>query len=127
MYDYDETIHIWVNTAPPDGEKKKKAKPKKKKYKHRVHSVAATLPEEFRIIRHFPSDLLEGMLPLNSRPGNLREGDRYTKQRAEEMKINEDGFLWPEEEKLVHDVICNHEFVFAWDENNISGKIISNW
>jgi hypothetical protein len=74
MYDYDKTIHVWVNTVALDGEKKKKAKLKKKKYKpvaDRVHSVVATLPEEFRIIRHFPSDLLEGMPPLNPRPSNL--------------------------------------------------------
>jgi hypothetical protein len=74
MYNYNETIHAWVNTMAPDDEKKKKAKPKKKKYKpvaDRVHSGVATLPEEFRIVWHFLSDLLEGMLPLNPRPGNL--------------------------------------------------------
>jgi hypothetical protein len=32
------------------------------------------------------------------------------------MEINNDRFLLPEEEKLVHEVILNHEMVFAWDE-----------
>ncbi|KAJ7441710.1 hypothetical protein FB451DRAFT_958204, partial [Mycena latifolia] len=72
----------------------------KKKYKpvaDRVHSVAATLPEEFRIVRHLPSDPLEGMPVLNPNPAAFVPGERYTAKRSVEMKINEDGFLWPEE------------------------------
>jgi hypothetical protein len=52
MYDYDETIHVWVKTTTEGSTEKKKKKPKKK-YKpvaDRVHSVPATLPEEFRIV-----------------------------------------------------------------------------
>lgn len=122
VYDYDENIHVWINLAEGEltGEPKEKPKkPKKKKYKpvaDRVHSVSATLPEEFRIVRHFPSDPLENMPPLNPHPGEFREGERYTKERADEMQINPDGFLWKEEEKLVHEVIRNHEMAFAWDE-----------
>jgi hypothetical protein len=32
------------------------------------------------------------------------------------MEINKDGFLLPEEERLVHEVILNHKMVFAWDK-----------
>jgi hypothetical protein len=78
--------------------------------------VPATLPEEFRIVCHFLSDPLEDMPKLNPNPGELRAGERYTLDRAREMEINKDGFLLPEEEKLVHEVILNHEMVFAWDE-----------
>jgi hypothetical protein len=66
MYDYDETIHVWVK-ATAEGSTEKKPKKPKKKYKpvaDRVHSVPATLPEEFRIVRHFPSDPLEDMPQL---------------------------------------------------------------
>jgi hypothetical protein len=78
--------------------------------------VPATLPEEFQIVCHFLSDPLEDMPKLNPNPGELRVGERYTLNRAREMEINKDGFLFPEEEKLVHEVILNHEMVFAWDE-----------
>jgi hypothetical protein len=78
--------------------------------------VPATLPEEFRIVHHFPPDPLEDMPKLNPNPGELRAGERYTLDRAREMEINKDGFLLPAEEKLVHEVILNHEMAFAWDE-----------
>jgi hypothetical protein len=32
------------------------------------------------------------------------------------MPVNKDGFLWPEEEKLVHHLIKIHERAFAWTE-----------
>jgi hypothetical protein len=32
------------------------------------------------------------------------------------MPVNKDGFLWPEEEKLVHYLIKVHEPAFAWNE-----------
>ncbi|KAJ6522749.1 hypothetical protein B0H19DRAFT_874011, partial [Mycena capillaripes] len=65
----------------------------------RVHSVSATLPEEFRIVQHFLSDPQEGMSPLNPHPGEFLEGEGYTRQRAGEMMVNLDGFVWSEEEK----------------------------
>lgn len=121
VYTYDEKAHAFINeVTEEEKEKPKKKKKPKKKYKpmaDRVHSVSATLPEEFRVIRHFPSDPLEDMPVLNPRPGPFREGERYTKQRAEEMNVNPDGFLWDDEERLVHEVIRNHEMAFAWDES----------
>ena len=35
----------------------------------------------------------------------------------EAMPVNKDGFLWPEEVKLVHYLIREHEYAFAWNEN----------
>ncbi|KAJ7175554.1 hypothetical protein C8R46DRAFT_1214030 [Mycena filopes] len=113
VYGYDEKIHVWVQTEAME---KRKEKPKKKKYKHmakRVHSVAATLLEEFRIVCHFPSDPLENMPPLNPNPPSLVNGERYAIERSKEMNVHPDGFLWEEEENLVHNVIRNHEMVFA--------------
>jgi hypothetical protein len=42
------------------------------------------------------------------------------------MKVNEDGFLWPEEEKLVHYVIKVQEEGFAWDETE-KGKFSTDY
>ena len=33
------------------------------------------------------------------------------------MPVNKDGFLWPEEEKLVHYLIKVHDKAFAWTED----------
>ena len=38
------------------------------------------------------------------------------------MPVNKDGFLWPEEEKLVHYLIKKHEDAFAWTEEE-KGKL----
>jgi hypothetical protein len=35
-------------------------------------------------------------------------------ERKEAMAVNKDGFLWPEEEKLVHHLIKTHKMAFAW-------------
>jgi hypothetical protein len=76
--DYDKVARVFVD-ATISGETKKKPKKKAgKKYKpivNRVHSVATTLPEEFRIIRRFPSDPLEDMPQLNPRPPTLIDGE----------------------------------------------------
>lgn len=72
VYEYDETIHAFtIKEAPEEAGKEKPEKKKKKKYKpaaKKVHSVSASLPEEFRVVRKFPSDPLENMAPLNPHP-----------------------------------------------------------
>ena len=75
-----------------------------------------TLPEEFRVVRKYPSDPLEFMPVLNPRPPDFTPGKRLTEERLKGMNLNPDGFLWEQEEKLFTDVLKNHEMVFAWDD-----------
>ena len=42
------------------------------------------------------------------------------------MPVNKDGFLWPEEEKLVHYLIKVHESAFAWNKNE-KGKFSNEY
>lgn len=42
------------------------------------------------------------------------------------MPVNKDGFLWPEEEKLVHHLIKVHENAFAWTEDE-KGKFSEDY
>src|SRR5271156_1595156 len=42
------------------------------------------------------------------------------------MPINKDGFLWPDEEKLIHYLIKAHEKAFAWDETE-KGKFSNEY
>lgn len=112
MYNYSETAHTFelkddglavaLATAPL-----KKPKKKPKKYTpvtQKVHSVAVTMPDEFRIIHQFPSDPLEDLIPLNPNPPVFMPGKRIIFEQLELMNLNPDGFLWPEEEKLAADV-----------------------
>ena len=43
-------------------------------------------------------------------------GVRFTQERREELDLNPDGFLWPEEVKLATHVVHQQERVFAWTE-----------
>lgn len=44
-------------------------------------------------------------------------GTRYMAKQQEAMNVNPDGFLLPEEEKLVHHIIREQELGFAWKES----------
>jgi len=88
-----------------------------KKVANKTRPIATTLPEEFRIVRRIPSDPLANLPILTTHPPDFEPGERYTKERKEAMPVNKDGFLWPEEEKLVHYLIKVHESAFAWNEN----------
>lgn len=121
-YEYNEIIHAFTvkTTAGEAAVEEKPEKKKKKKYKpaaKKVHSVAASLPEEFRVVRKCPSDPLANMPPLNPNPPPFTPGKRLTQERLDAMNLNPDGFLWPEEERLVTDVLKNHEMAFAWDDS----------
>jgi hypothetical protein len=87
-----------------------------KKVANRTKPVATTLPEEFRIVRRIPEDPLALLPELPTSPPKFTPGERYTQERKEAMAVNKDGFLWPEEEELVHHLIKIHEQAFAWTE-----------
>ena len=87
-----------------------------KKVANRIKPVATTLPEEFRIIRRIPNDPLAELPILPHKPPNFIPGKRFTQEQKIAMEVNKDGFLWPEEEKLVHHLIKVHEYAFAWTE-----------
>ena len=79
--------------------------------------IATSLPEEFRIVRKIPGDPLAEMPELPTNPPEFTPGKRYTQERMEKMQVNDDQFLWPEEEKLVHWLIKAQEQGFAWTED----------
>ena len=88
-----------------------------KKVANKTRPIATTLPEEFRIVRRIPSDPLVNLPILPTHPPEFEPGERYTRERMEAMPVNKDGFLWPEEVKLVHYLIREHKYAFAWNEN----------
>ncbi|KAJ4463397.1 hypothetical protein C8R41DRAFT_784063, partial [Lentinula lateritia] len=73
----------------------------KKRYKpveRRTQPVPATLPEKFRVVRHFPSDPLEHLPTLNPDPPPFVPTGRYTQERKEFIdSVHDPEFLWPQE------------------------------
>lgn len=97
-----------------------------KKVANRIKPVSTTLPENFRIVRRIPSDPLETLPTLPTRPPNFTPGLRYTLECKTAMNVNPNGFLWPDEEKLVHHLIKTQEMGLAWTEEE-KGKFSSEY
>jgi Integrase zinc binding domain/RNase H-like domain found in reverse transcriptase len=89
---------------------------KYKKVANRTYPVKGTLPEEFRIVRRSHPSPLEDMPVLPFHPPEFTPGQIYTQERKDAHMANPGGFLWPEEEKLVHHLIKVQEKAFAWEE-----------
>ena len=88
-----------------------------KKVANKVRPVPATLPEQFRIVRHTHPDPLEGLPVLPFQPPPFVPGQRFTEDRRADLALNEDGFLTEDEVRLIEWLIVRHEQAFAWDES----------
>ncbi|KLO04966.1 hypothetical protein SCHPADRAFT_807662, partial [Schizopora paradoxa] len=84
----------------------------------KVKPVPGILPEEVRVRRQFPEDPLASLPPLPVRPPVFVSSERLTSERLAEMRINEDGFLWPEEEKLFAHIFRMNEMALAFVEEH---------
>ena len=77
-----------------------------KKYKPvalKVKPILGTLPERFRMTREIVGDPLQGMPKLPEHPPEFEPRGRYTLERKEKLDMaHEEGFLWPEERRLMH-------------------------
>jgi len=87
-----------------------------KKVANKVQPVAATLPEDFRNIRCIPEDPLLTLLVLPTHPPDFTPGERLTQERLDVLSLNANGFLQPEEEKLLTYVLKMNEMGLAWME-----------
>lgn len=88
-----------------------------KKVANQTKPVSTTLPEEYRIVRRAHPNPLDTLPKLPIRPPTFVPGNRYTQERHDELVVDADAFLWPEELKLVHQLILLHEDGFTWEES----------
>ncbi len=92
-----------------------------KKYKPvalKTKPVLATLPDKFRIIRNIRGDPLADIPTLSPTPPPFIPTERYTQERKEYIdSIHNDGFLWPEEMKLMHHFMTVQEKAFTWEDS----------
>jgi Integrase zinc binding domain/RNase H-like domain found in reverse transcriptase len=97
----------------------KPKKPTKKKYKPvalKVRPVIGELPEKFRIIRNIIGDPLDSLPILSPHPIPFKPSGRYTTERRDIFDKNNEGFLLPEERKLLHHFMMIHQAAFAWND-----------
>jgi hypothetical protein len=74
------------------------------------------LPEEFCIVCNIIGDPLENMPVLLMHPPDFVPGLHYMQEWYKKLQLNPDGFLWPEEEKLVHHLVKEQEECLLWIE-----------
>jgi hypothetical protein len=66
----------------------------------RVKPVPATFPQDASVTRRIPEDPLLSLPELSKTPPEFVPTERLTMERLKSMKLNEDKFMLPEEEKL---------------------------
>ncbi|KAF8577136.1 hypothetical protein K439DRAFT_1300631, partial [Ramaria rubella] len=90
---------------------------KYKSVERKVRPVPTMLPEELHVKHKFPEDPLLSLIQLTTQPGPIQDfGERLTRERWEELKIGEGGFLTENEVKLAFRVLKNNKDGLAWTE-----------
>ena len=87
-----------------------------KKVTNKVKPVPTTMPSAARIHRRFPEDPLDTLPELTPWPPEFLPGVRLTQEQMDQLGVMTNEFLWPEEHKLVAQVLRNNELGLAWDE-----------
>jgi hypothetical protein len=64
---------------------------------NRIRPVETETPPEFRIIHNITGDPLANLPTLPTDSPEFTPGARYTEERARKLRINQSGFMWPEE------------------------------
>lgn len=80
--------------------------------------VIQELPAEFRIKREIIGDPLKDMPKLLPNPPDFEPTGRYTEERKKKIDdVHAEGFLLPEERKLMHHFMMLQNLGFAWDDS----------
>src|ERR1700678_3942322 len=82
-----------------------------------VKPLATTMPHAARIHRRFLENPLDSLPLLSSTPPEFLPGLRLSQERMDKLGVLTNKFLWPEEQKLVAQVLRNNEMGLAWDES----------
>ena len=71
-----------------------------KRVDKKVKPVPASLPEECYVRKCIPEDPMKTLPRLPNHPPEFQPTIKLTQQRMRELNVNNNEFLWPEEEKL---------------------------
>jgi len=97
-----------------------------KKTANQIKPVVTILPKDFWIIQCISTDPLKTLPEISFNLPNFSPGECYTFKCKSAMNVNQEQFLWPEEEKLVHHLIKLQEFTFVWTEDK-KEKFLSDY
>jgi hypothetical protein len=83
----------------------------------KVRPIRITLSEEFRIICDIKGDPLAEIPTLNPNLPDFVSTGWYTQEQKDHMdRVHNQGFLWPEEMKVVHHLLMLQNEAFAWTD-----------
>ena len=92
-----------------------------RKYKpvtKKVRAVLADLPDKYRITRNIDGDPLAEMPTLTTHLPEFEPKGRYTAERRDIIdNVHPEGFLLPDERKLMHHFMSEQNEGFAWDDS----------
>ncbi|KAG2112062.1 uncharacterized protein F5147DRAFT_572787 [Suillus discolor] len=74
--------------------------------------------QEAQIVRQFPNDPLENLVPLSLNPPDIFPTKKLTVEQLEALNINSKGFLHPEEEKLFRYIMWLHQDALAFEDTD---------
>jgi hypothetical protein len=87
-----------------------------KKVANKVRPITTMLLEDFHNIHCIPVDPLLSLTPLPTHLPDFMPGKCLTQECINALSLNTDGFLQPEEEKLLLHVLKANEMGLAWTE-----------
>ncbi|VDC00593.1 unnamed protein product [Peniophora sp. CBMAI 1063] len=84
----------------------------------KIRPVPGIFPQEAAVERRIPEDPLLSLPTLPTHPPDFEPTERLTRERLELVKLNEDGFLLPEEVKLFEYILrlCDKSLAFSDEE-----------
>ena len=88
-----------------------------KRVDRKVKPVPAVFPEEAKVTRKFPGNPLDSLAPLPMHPPEFVPNGRLTMERLEEMELDKEGFLWPEEKKLFTHILKLNQNYFVFEDS----------
>ncbi|KIJ12510.1 hypothetical protein PAXINDRAFT_82849 [Paxillus involutus ATCC 200175] len=83
---------------------------------YKVKSVPGIFPQETAVVCQFPCGPLESLPPLTLHPSSFISSKKVTKHHIDEIQVNKQGFLWPEEEKLFQHILLLNEESLAFED-----------
>src|SRR5262245_6779990 len=87
-----------------------------KRVDRKVKPVPGVFPEDALVRRSIPADPLLTLPVLPTHPPDFKPTAKLTEERMEILSVNPDGFLWPEEEKLVKHILVLNEKALAFED-----------
>jgi len=87
-----------------------------KRVDKKIHPISMQLPIDCEVTRNIPENPLLTLSPLTNRPPNFIPTSKITLERMNELNVNANGFLWPEEEKLFQHIMRLNEHAIAFED-----------